>query len=77
MERNKLLHEIANVMEKEICELTDDYDLKGHGLDSLIVVSMIAAIDIIYGVRVQASDIDKCETIKDVFNLIKLKQKAS
>lgn len=77
MKREKLLNEMANVMEIDICELRDNYDLKGHGLDSLLVVSMIAAIDIIYDVRVQGSDIDRCETVRDVFNLIEFKQKAS
>jgi acyl carrier protein len=77
MERDKLLNEMAQVMEIDICDLNDDFDLKAYSLDSLVVVSMIAAIDIIYGVRMQGSDIEECITVKDIFNLIKLKQSSS
>ncbi len=75
MEREKLLSEMANLLEINICELHDEYDLKSHSLDSLVVVSMIATIDIIYSVRVHGSDIERCATVKDIFNLIEIKQK--
>ena len=77
MEREKLLGEMANLLEMNVNQLHVEYDLKSHCLDSLVVVSMIAAIDIIYGVRVHGSDIEKCTTVNDIFHLIESKQKIS
>ncbi|OGT63249.1 MAG: hypothetical protein A3E85_06055 [Gammaproteobacteria bacterium RIFCSPHIGHO2_12_FULL_45_12] len=76
MKKENLLSEIAKFLEIDRCNLNDKYDLKGHSIDSLVVISIIAAVDIIYSVRVQGCEIDKCETVGDIFSLIDLKLKA-
>jgi len=76
MKKEKLLNELAQLLEVDVDKLSDSYELDTNALDSLVVVSIIAIIDITYAVRIQGSDIEKCNTLKDIFNLIELKQKA-
>lgn len=73
MKSEKLLDEIATLIEVDRAELKGSFDIKGHNLDSLVIVSLIAVIDIIYSVRVQGREIELCETIDDIFKLIELK----
>lgn len=77
MEREQLLNEMANLLDVNIDELHDGFNIKNYGFDSLIIVSLVAAIDVFYGVRISAYDIEKCITLNDVFNLIQLKKIAS
>ncbi len=74
MKKSECLNELAKLLVVEVSLLTDDFLLKNHQLwDSLSMISVIALIDQQYQVTVSGEEVDKCNTIGDLFNLIKRK----
>jgi acyl carrier protein len=77
MKRENVMNEIAKLIEVDRSVLNDEFNLKGNCMDSIVIVSMLAIIDINFGVRVQGAEIEACETLGDIFKLIDSKNKSN
>jgi acyl carrier protein len=74
MNKKLLLNDLAKIIEVEESTLTDDSRLSGHEYwDSLTMVSMIAAIDQHYKCDVSGLELEACETVENLFELIESK----
>lgn len=71
MKNKAISQELARLLEIDVNTIEDDFKLAGHGgWDSLAIVSLIATIDQAFGVIVKGCEIEKCLTVKEIFNLI-------
>lgn len=72
MKKLECLNELARLLVVEVELLTDNFLLKNHLMwDSLSMISVIALIDHKYQVTVSGEEVNNCNTIGDIFNLIK------
>lgn len=73
MEMNKalLLADLSALLEMNVAELVDDYQLMDCQLwDSLSMVSMVGSIDSHYGVAIRGHELEECKTVADLFSLV-------
>ncbi len=68
---DEFLEEFADVLEAEVDELNDGYDLDEEVWDSLAVVSTLALIDEYFEVVVDAKKLEQCKTVGQVIGLVK------
>lgn len=66
---------LADILEIETSTISSDLDLSTLDWDSLAFVSTIALIDECFGIVVRGQALEKCQTVGDIENLIKDKQK--
>ena len=71
MNFNEFLTEMADLLEIEVEDLNDDFELNNENFDSVTVVSTIALIDEYFDVTVKGKELAKAETIGAVLELIK------
>lgn len=75
MKYKNLLNEIAKLLQIDSKDLDTHAPVNSYGnWDSLVVVSSIALIDQEYNILLNASEIETCQTMNDIFKLIELKQ---
>ena len=74
MDNKLLLNDLADLLNEPVENLNNDYVLQGNSLwDSLTFVSTIALIDQYYNLSVKGSEIESCQTIGDLVNIITTK----
>jgi acyl carrier protein len=74
MNKEPLLQALAKLLEVKIEQLDDNYLLNSKQMwDSLSVVSTIASIDNCYKVSVSGDQLESCETVGDIFELVNKK----
>lgn len=71
MEFNEFLKEMADLLEVEVEELNDDFELNKGNFGSVNVVSTIALIDEFFNVTVKGKELAQVKTIGEVLELIK------
>ena len=75
MKYKKVLNEIAQIMEINVADLDINLSLEQYGnWDSLVVISAIASIDQEFNVLLKGSEIEKCKTLQEIFDLVEIKQ---
>ena len=70
---DKFLEGRAEILEISPSDVTPELDLTQQAWDSLAVVSAIALIDECYGVTVDGAALAKCESVKQVQDLVSAK----
>lgn len=75
MKYQYILNEISQLMEIDLNDLNIEQPLDQYGSwDSLVAISTIAMIDQQFNVLLKASELDKCKTLKEIFELVDVKQ---
>ncbi len=71
MEREKILETIADILEVDVDELSEDRELVEFDTwDSIAVLSVISVVSENTGKYLHASDIDKLVTIKNLMDVL-------
>ena len=70
---DKFLEGMAEILEISPSDVTPELDLTQQAWDSLAVVSAIALIDECVGVTVDGSALARCESVKQVQDLVSAK----
>ena len=74
MKKLSYLNELAKLLTVKVEALTDEFFLKNTQLwDSLSIISTVALIDNHYNVATSGVEIEQCNTVGDIFILIKQK----
>lgn len=60
---------MAEILEVEPSEISPNLVLTDENWDSLAIVSTIALVDEVYGVPVNAGNLEACETVGDIERL--------
>ena len=61
---------LAEILEVPVSEVGPEFSLKGHGWDSLAVISCVALIDEVFGKLVSGSALAECRMVGDIEQLI-------
>jgi acyl carrier protein len=75
MDKESFLEELAEVLELDLEELQDDFELSEDDWDSLAMVSAIAIIDEQFNIILDGDKLQECSTIGQLWNLIQEKKK--
>ncbi len=71
IDRHGYLEELAKLLAVSAEVLTDDFMLQDSQLwDSLSIVSTIASLERYYHVIIKGQEIEKCQTVGDIFKLV-------
>jgi acyl carrier protein len=70
MSREDFLEELADVLEVEQDELTDDFELNEDNWTSLALISTIALIDEYFDTIVSGEKLSNCSSIKALLSVI-------
>ena len=74
MEKKQYLNELSKLLATKVDVLTDEFVLEQSPLwDSLSMVSTIASIDHYYQVTVKGAEVERCNTVGDIFGLVEQK----
>lgn len=71
MDFKEFLEEMADLLEVEVEELNEDFELNKENFGSITVVSTIALIDEYFDVTVRGKALAQAQTIGAVLDLIK------
>jgi len=71
MDFNGFLSELADLLEVDAAELTDDFELNKENFDSVNIVSTIALIDEYFDVTVKGKALAQSKTVGELQDLIK------
>lgn len=74
MEQEQLFVHLAKILDVPKDKITGDYTFAFDEWDSLVLMSIAAAIDEVYDVVVSVKELPKCETIGELLNLIEEKK---
>ncbi len=74
MNTDIILNELAKLLEVKRSDLSVNSPIRDW--DSLILISMIAIIDEHFGILIKSYEIERFQTIKDIFLFIKNTQKS-
>ncbi|MFZ1290145.1 MAG: hypothetical protein WAR79_08640 [Melioribacteraceae bacterium] len=79
MDINTFMQNFADAVEDvQFNQLTEELDFKNEleQWDSLAVMTTLAMIDSEYNVILEGKDIEKCKTLRQLFDLVKSKSEA-
>ncbi|NLZ54226.1 MAG: acyl carrier protein [Thermoanaerobacteraceae bacterium] len=71
MEFKEFLTEMADLLEVEVEDLKDDFELNNENFSSVNVISTIALIDEYFDVVVSGKALSEAKTIGEILELIK------
>lgn len=70
METEKFYKELAKILDKSKKEINEDYIFSDTDWDSLTVMAVAATIDSIYDVVIPVKKLSKCESVRQILELI-------
>ena len=68
-DKQTLLTELAEILQKDRSEVTPNLRLEDAGWDSVAVMSVIAMMDEQCGVTLSGAQLMECQTVGDIINL--------
>ena len=69
--KDELLSKLADTLQVDPKELTDDFALTTENWDSFAQLGAISVIDETFGITVPANELKNCLTIGDLVNLVR------
>ena len=70
MDKTEFLSKLADVLQIDVTEVTEDFALNADNWDSFAQLGTISAIDEMYGITVASNELKDCGTIGDLLALI-------
>ena len=71
METDKFYKELATILEVPVKDLHEEYVFPQEAWDSLTVMATAASVDNIYDVVIPVKKLSKCETLKQILDIIR------
>lgn len=70
MNKTEFLSKLADVLQMDVTEVTEDLAFSADIWDSFTQLGAISVIDEVYGITVAANELKDCRTVGDLLSLI-------